>query len=105
MPLRLRPAAQNLALAAAALAVTLLLAEVAARLLAGKAGGGKEQLERNRYTEHDPVLGWRKTPGARVVYDRREYHVEYRVNSRGLRGPERAYERTAGVPRVLALGY
>lgn len=101
---RPRAAVLNLALAAAATAVAFLLAEGAARLLAGSERGGKEQLERNRYTEHDPALGWRKTPGAAVVYDRREYHVEYRVNSRGLRGPERGYERTPGAARVLALG-
>ena len=99
---RRRTLALDLALAAAAAAVTLLLAEGAARLIARSEAGGKEQLERNRYTEHDPVLGWRKTPGAAVAYDRREYHVEYRVNGRGLRGPERGYEKTA--PRVLALG-
>lgn len=101
---RLRSAALNLALAAGAVALSLLLAEGAARLMARSARGGKEQLERNRYTEYDPVLGWRKKPGAQVVYDRREYHVEYRVNSRGLRGPERAYQKTPGAPRVLALG-
>jgi hypothetical protein len=101
---RLRSAAQNLALAAAAVAIVLVAAEGAARLVAASARGGKEQLERNRYTEPDPVLGWRKTPGAQVVYDRREYHVEYRVNGRGLRGPERAYEKTPGAPRILALG-
>ena len=101
---RLRSAALNLALAAGAVAVSLLLAEGAARLMARSASGGKEQLERNRYTEYDPVLGWRKKPGAQVVYHRREYDVEYRVNSRGLRGPERAYQKTPGAPRVLALG-
>lgn len=101
---RLRSASLNLALAAGAVALSLLLAEGVARLMARSARGGKEQLERNRYAEYDPVLGWRKEPGAQVVYDRREYHVEYRVNRRGLRGPERAYERTPGAPRVLALG-
>ena len=101
---RLRSVALNLALAAGAGAVALVVGEGAARLLARSARGGKEQLERNRYTEYDPVLGWRKTPGAQVVYDRREYHVEYRVNSRGLRGPERGYEKAAGIARVLALG-
>src|SRR5688572_33150429 len=101
---RLRSAALNLALAAGAVAVSLLLAEGAARLVARSAGGGKEQLERNRYTEYDPVLGWRKKPGAQVAYHRREYDAEYRVNSPGLRGPERAYEKTPGVPPVLALG-
>jgi hypothetical protein len=99
-----RSTAANLALAAASATLVLMAAEVALRILARSARGGKEQLERNRYTEYDPVLGWRKTPGAPVVYDRREYHVEFRINSRGLRGPERGYEKPAGVARVLALG-
>ena len=101
---RLRSAALNLALSAASIGLVLVSAEVALRVLAGRARGGKEQLERNRYTEYDPVLGWRKTPGARVVYDRREYHVEYRVNRHGLRGPDRPYEKPPGMARVLALG-
>jgi hypothetical protein len=101
---RLRSATANLALAALSVALVLVSAELALRVLARSARGGKEQRERNRYTEYDPVLGWRKTPGAAVTYDRREYHVEFRVNARGLRGPERAYEKPAGVSRVLALG-
>ena len=100
----MRSAAANLALAAVSAALVLGAAEVALRVLARSARGGKEQRERNRYTEYDPVLGWRKTPGASVAYDRREYHVEFRVNSRGLRGPERGYDKPAGVARVLALG-
>lgn len=101
---RLRPLLANLTLLVASVALVLLFCEAALRLMARDAKGGKEQRERNRYTEYDPVLGWRKRPGAEVVYDRREYHVEYRVNSRGLRGPERAYEKATGVVRVLALG-
>jgi hypothetical protein len=101
---RLRALAANLLLAAASVAVVLVFAEVALRVLARSAKGGKEQRERSRYTEYDPVLGWRKTPGARVVYDRRDYHAEFRLNSRGLRGPERPYEKASGTPRVLALG-
>ncbi|HEV7500075.1 MAG TPA: SGNH/GDSL hydrolase family protein, partial [Vicinamibacteria bacterium] len=84
--------------------LVLITTEAALRLLSRPAKGGKEQRERNLYTEYDPVLGWRKTPGAAVVYDRREYHVEYRVNGRGLRGPDRPYEKPSGVSRVLALG-
>jgi acetyltransferase AlgX (SGNH hydrolase-like protein) len=100
----LRSATVNVALAAASTALVLGAAEAALRVLARSARGGKEQRERNRYTEYDPVLGWRKTPGASVVYERREYHVEFRLNSRGLRGPERRYDKPAGVARVLALG-
>jgi hypothetical protein len=101
---RLRALAANLLLAVVSVAVVLAFAEVALRVLARSAKGGKEQRERSRYTEYDPVLGWRKTPGAPVVYDRRDYHAEFRVNSRGLRGPERPYDKTPGTPRVLALG-
>jgi hypothetical protein len=101
---RLRALAANLLLAAASVAVVLALAEVALRALSRSAKGGKEQRERSRYTEYDPVLGWRKTPGAAVVYDRRDYHAEFRLNAHGLRGPDRPYEKTPGTPRVLALG-
>lgn len=104
MKQRLRSALLNAGLAALSLSVVLSVAEAALRVLARSSERGKEQLERNRYTEYDPVLGWRKTAGARVVYDRREYHVEYRVNHLGLRGPERPYQKPAGTSRVLALG-
>ena len=101
---RLRAWAANLALAVFSVTLVLGAAEVVLRVLARTTKGGKEQRERNRYTEYDPVLGWRKTPGAAVVYDRREYHVEYRVNGQGLRGPDRPYVKPPGVARVLALG-
>ncbi|HEU0090827.1 MAG TPA: SGNH/GDSL hydrolase family protein, partial [Vicinamibacteria bacterium] len=101
---RLRAMAANLALAVFSIALVLGTAEVVLRVLARQTRGGKEQRERNRYTEYDPVLGWRKTPGAAVVYDRREYHVEFRVNGQGLRGPDRPYTKPPGVARVLALG-
>jgi hypothetical protein len=101
---RLRSIVSGLALSCCSVLLCLLVGELALRLLATQARGGKEQLERNRYTEYDSLLGWRKTPGARVLYERREYRVEYRVNSLGLRGPERPYQKPPGVARVLALG-
>jgi hypothetical protein len=101
---RRRALAANLALTAFSVLLVLAAAEVVLRVLARQTKGGKEQRERNRYTEYDPVLGWRKTPGAAVVYDRREYHVEYGVNGQGLRGPDRPYAKPPGVARVLALG-
>jgi lysophospholipase L1-like esterase len=101
---RLRAAAAHLALVLFGLLLAVLFAEIALRMVAGSAKGGKEQRERSRYTEYDPVLGWHKTPGAAVRYERRDYSSEFRVNSRGLRGPERPYEKRPGARRVLALG-
>lgn len=101
---RLRRFSANALLAAASFAFVLGAAELALRFLESRQPGGKEQVERNSYTEADPVLGWRKRPGAVVRYVRRDYSSEFTVNSRGLRGPERPYERTPGAARVLALG-
>jgi hypothetical protein len=100
----LRAAAGRLALLGFGIAVALLFGEVALRVLARSARGGKEQRERSRYTEYDPVLGWRKTPGAAVTYERRDYRSSFRVNAHGLRGPDRPYAKPAGAFRVLALG-
>ena len=84
--------------------LTLLALEVAVRLLRRGEGRGKEAAEIGRYIEYDPILGWSKTPGARVVYRRREYTVEVAINRRGLRDPERGYDAPRGTTRILALG-
>jgi len=84
--------------------LTLAILEGSVRFLRRGEGGGKEEAEIVRYTEYDPILGWRKRPGARVVYHRREYTVELAVNRRGLRDPERGYEAPPGTMRLLALG-
>jgi hypothetical protein len=99
---RLRSLLPNLLLAVVSLGVMLLGLEVLARL-AGPAPG-KERDERARYTEHDPYLGWRKTPGARAVYQRREYTSEVTINRLGLRDREREYAAASGTFRILALG-
>lgn len=94
----------NMALASGGVLVTLLVLEGALRLAERVRGGGKEGLEGRSYTVYDPLLGWRKQPGARVTYKRREYTVEMGINGRGLRDPERGYDAAPGVLRVLALG-
>lgn len=48
----------------------------------------------------DPELGWRLVPGAEDDW----LGVPVRINSRGLRGPERSLEKPAGTRRVLFLG-
>jgi hypothetical protein len=100
--MRLRSAALNVGLSLAVVAVMLLLAEGLARVLIGRSGGGKEQNEYAQYQVHDPVLGWRNRPNARVVFRRREYEVELQTNAQGLRDRERTYDGSAF--RVLALG-
>lgn len=94
----------GLTLAAASTILALGLLEGAARIARRFAGAGKEQRSRLQYVEHDPLLGWRKRPGARVLFDRRDYRVEVVINSKGLRDRERTYERPSGTLRLLALG-
>jgi len=53
---------------------------------------------------YHPVLGWAKPAGQRGWIRRERYHVELRINSLGLRGPERGYQKPPGVRRVLLLG-
>lgn len=93
----------NLLVAAASLALTLAAIEGGARLwarrLAGDAGSVRDPLLR-----FDPALGWSKPPGRQAFLQRTEYRTHIRINSRGLRGPEAAYDKPAGVRRVLLLG-
>ncbi len=105
MPVRSEPARgwRSALLALASLCLALLLLEGAARVL--RAGRGPSTgTEFSTYTEYDPLLGWRKRPGSHVRFQRREYATDLVINSRGLRGPERPYERPAGTFRLLALG-
>jgi len=78
--------------------------EIGARILRSVQQGGKEGREDALYKEYDPVLGWRKKKNAIATYKRREYTVEVRINSEGLRDPDRAVEPAPGTFRVLALG-
>lgn len=48
----------------------------------------------------DDDLGWRHRPGAEDIWDGQIV----RINAKGLRGPEIAYDRTPGSLRVLFLG-
>jgi lysophospholipase L1-like esterase len=100
---RLRRLAPNLVLAAVSLGVVFGMMELLARWAHARRGGA-ERNEVARYMEHDPLLGWRKRPGARVTYRRREYTTEVAVNALGHRDPERSPTRPEGTFRVLALG-
>lgn len=94
----------RLALLSLSLLFALGIAEGVARVLRASQAGGKEGGEDARYNEYDPLLGWHKKKNASATYRRREYTVDLRINSQGLRDPERSVEPGPGVFRVLALG-
>jgi hypothetical protein len=98
-----RRIAANLLLAAASLAVTAALAEMAARAVLARRRGtlvtGHGSISR-----YHPLLGWDKPPGTEVRLRRPEYDVLVKINAHGLRGPDRDYRKPAGVRRVLLLG-
>lgn len=100
---RQRGRLHDLALALASCLLTLLALEGVFRVLR-LTRGPDSGTDPKAYMEHDPLLGWRKRPGARVEFRRREYTVDVSINSLGLRDPERGYQAAAGAWRVLALG-
>ena len=95
--------AANLALASGSLLITALALEGAARVYVEwqgrQAEGGAPT------TRYDPVLGWQRVPGTEMRVARSEFDVTLRFNTKGLRGPDRPYDRPPGVRRVLILGY
>jgi hypothetical protein len=93
-----------MAVALAAIALSLATIEVVARLARRGRGAGREGNERALYAQADPRLGWRKKPGAKATYRRREYTVEVAVNAAGLRDRERTIDKPPGVFRILAVG-
>jgi hypothetical protein len=100
---RARRLFSNLMLATASLAASALAAEGLARLHMARRQGGADTI-REPLLRHDPRLGWSKPPGAEAVLQRPEYRQRLRINSQGLRGPERPFAKPPGRRRVLLLG-
>lgn len=95
----------NLGLVVLSTVLTLLLLAAAARVaLARRLAAEGVGTTPSEYTEYDPLLGWRKRPGARLTFRRSEYAVDLGINSHGLRDRERPYRLPNGTVRVLALG-
>lgn len=89
-----RDAVTGAVLAALILILPLFVVEQALRPFA--------HFERNKSTIFikDPDLGWRHRPHATGVWD----DVLVKINGKGLRGPEIAYDKSPGVSRILFLG-
>ena len=91
-------ALKNMALAAAALAVTLLVLEGALR--ATHLFGARVS-----WTEPDPVVGWRFTPGRAYWYKgENDRVITGRINSLGWRDRERSREKPEHTYRVAVIG-
>jgi len=99
----LKRLAANLGLAAASFMLCGLVLEVAARVVVDR---WRSQLRaiHDPLVRYHPTLGWDKPPGAEGWIRRPEYNVHLQINSHGLRGPDRGYEKPRGVHRTLLLG-
>lgn len=53
---------------------------------------------------YDEILGWRHVPNTQVLSESREYKVEYKINSKGLRDIERSYDKRDEQLRILCIG-
>jgi lysophospholipase L1-like esterase len=98
---RFRPLAANVGLGIFVLALCLGLLEGAARLSAALEPAGASGTPIARF---HPTLGWDKPPGGEQFIRRPEYAVWIRLNTHGLRGPDREYGKPPGTRRVLILG-
>jgi len=97
---RLPLAAARILVGAGCLALCSLGVEVASRYYLSLASGGNE----GDGARHHATLGWEHEPGARLRLSRSEYTLDLQFNSKGLRGPERAFQKPPGTKRVLLLG-
>lgn len=90
----------NLALAAGAVAVTLVVGEIGIRIAGVDAAAPGAEL----LTGYDSLLGWSKLPNDTVENRTSEFDVVEITNSRGLRGPELPLTKPPHTRRVLLLG-
>jgi len=84
----------------------LVAAEVLVRIFSIAPKGDKWVGADKRWYEYDPLYGWRKIPNVNAtrISVKGQNSVLFRVNSKGLRGPEYPYEKPANEYRILFLG-
>ena len=96
----LREALARALLAIGAVASTLALAELAARLVAP----GWHPASLAAFWRYDPTLGWAHRAGAADRFRSRYWDVAVSINAEGLRDVEHAYAKSPGTRRLLLLG-
>jgi hypothetical protein len=92
----------RLLLASFSLALTLVLAEIGARLLLRP--GPLPVPEGTAISELSPTLGWRTKANGSQRIKREDFEVTISINRLGLRGPEIPYEAVEGARRLAIMG-
>jgi GDSL-like lipase/acylhydrolase family protein len=100
--LQRHPGAANFLLLTFSTLLSLVLGEVALRIVQRAPVDNPHQL----FTEYHPVLGWQKKAGFTGIHVGPEgiYRVRESLNSKGIRGPEYPYEKPPEEFRILVLG-
>jgi hypothetical protein len=93
---------RKLALLVVGLGAAFGIAEVGWRI--GEAFGWVGSVVPRAVGQFDPYLGWSLKRGAIAVSKRTGSAVEYRINSKGLRDDEHAYEKPGGIFRIVLVG-
>jgi hypothetical protein len=95
-----RSAVMAFALVAASIAVATVVIEVALRLVQG--AGNESGI--GRFTQYDPVLGWKHKENYSGEMMTAEYRIKLEFNAHGVRGADRAYAKPANVSRIVVIG-
>jgi hypothetical protein len=89
---------------------TLLVASVTLALGLAELGlrlahyGEASRVRLDKFTEYDPLLGWRHRPNSSGELRTSEYRTTVQYNSNGWRGLSRTYTKPRGVSRIVVLG-
>ncbi|MCK5506749.1 MAG: SGNH/GDSL hydrolase family protein, partial [Thermodesulfovibrionia bacterium] len=89
-----------------ALGFSIIIAEVLVRSFSDGPGEDDWVGASKKYYEYDSLFGWRNIPDTEMtrVSIRGQNSVFYRVNSKGIRGPEYPYKKADNEYRILFLG-
>ena len=97
---------QNLLIVILSSILTLFMCELGYRILVFKSVfvGSNIATSHHFFCEYDPLLGWRHKKNIQARFVNKEYESLLAFNSKGLRGPEIAYEKGNNIYRILVLG-